>query len=710
MSENRLSLKQRLSLEDSAVGLTETINTNTKRKHFFDRDLSWLSFNERVLKEAQRDVAPLMERIRFLSIYSSNLDEFYRVRISTHGALKELYNDKHEKKLLKEITRKVISQQKLFGNIIEKQILPSLKQNNIHLFYNEAISEKLQEQLSEYFITTVAAYINIIKLSNKDKFFPENNKLYFLVTTSNPQRDKSSFIVNIPSDSLSRFYTLWHKGIQYIIFLDDIIRLCMTRLFTESTVISCCSFKITRDAELDLQDEFTGNLAKKIEKKLQERDLGQATRILYEPGIKKNALELLRDTLILGNANFMQGGRYHNMRDLGSLPVKQADLNYEPWPSIRYKTDIGSSLFNEIKGQDILLHPPYHTYDLVFRFFNEAAIDSSVESIYVTLYRVAQDSRIVNALITAAKNGKEVTVFVELKARFDEANNLKWSRKMKAAGVKIIESIPGLKVHAKLALIKRRNEKKKELFGLIATGNFNESTARYYTDHILMTAHRPILSEAEQLFRVLKKRKKIIPGAPHPSFKHLLVGQFNLQQRFLKMIDREIQNAALGLPAEIIIKLNNLEDKVLIEKLYEASTAGVRISLIVRGICCLKPNVKGLSDHIHVIRIIDRYLEHGRVFYFKNNDADEVYIGSSDWMNRNIYRRIEVCCPVYDSHLKNELINILNLQLQDNCQAVTIDSEGNNNYIIKEKNSNTIRSQKDIGYYLEEKLLNHTAV
>jgi polyphosphate kinase len=667
---------------------------------FFDRDISWLSFNERVLQEAQRETVPLMERIRFLGIYSSNLDEFYRVRMPSIMALggisrkSEIQNFKDRQQ---EVNARILAQQKQFGAVIKNDILGALRLHHIHLIYNAPIPEPIANALIDYFIHSVATYIQIVELANQTGFFPENNKLYLFVTCGVEEKTKRHFIVNIPSDVISRFYTLLHEGTQYIVFLDDIVKLNLPRIFGNEPTTSH-TFKITRNAELDLQDEFTGNLARKIEKEIRERDLGVATRFLYEPGIPDNTLKRLKKLLGLKGANFIPGGAYHNLKDFSSLPLSDPKVSYEQWPKVDISISPRKGIFDVIKSSDLLLHPPYHSYDTVLRFFNEAAIDASVREVYVTLYRVASDSRIVNALISAAKNGKEVTVFVELKARFDEANNIKWSKKMKAAGVRIIESIPGLKVHAKLALVKRKVGKKTDRLGLIATGNFNENTARYYTDHILMTAHEGMLSEAEKLFKFLKKKKR---HSPHKlTFDHLLVGQFNLQQRFIALIDREISNVKKGLSASITIKFNNLEDKVLISKLYEASNAGVTILLIVRGICCLVPQIPGMSENIFVIRIIDRYLEHGRVFIFNNNNDPEVYLGSADWMNRNIYRRIEVCFPVLDIKLKSEIIEMIGLQLRDNSQAVMIDSLCNNVAVSNGSVSENVRSQQQMSELL----------
>ena len=682
---------------------------------FFHRDLSWLLFNERVLDEARRETVPLMERIRFLAIYSSNLDEFYRVRMPALAALAKLSPDREKENLnavIDKINKTVVRQQKNFGWIIEEQILQALRAQRIHLFYKERLPASTHALLQNYFMDTVAAYVQVVDLSAENGFFPENNKVYLLVTTEGGRMDSGLYIVSIPSESIPRFYALSQGDIQYIVFLDDIIKLCLPRLFPREKIVSCQSFKITRDAELNLEDEFAGNLAKQIEKKILLREFGPATRFLYEPGIPKHMLELLKHRLGLGTANFIKGGTYHNLKDLSTLPLKEPHFNYPSSRSVDFVVDgeLGS-LFQHIKQKDILLHLPYHSYNTVLRFFNEAAIDPNVTRIYVTLYRVASDSRIVNSLISAARNGKKVTVFVELKARFDEANNIKWSKKMKAAGVRIIESIPGLKVHAKLALVKRKIGESIDLFGMMSTGNFNEITAQYYTDHILMTSHWQTLRETEKLFQLLKKRKKNIQQSKH-HFKHLLVGLLNLQERFIALIDREIAHAKSGLHASIIIKFNNLEDGVLIEKLYEASNAGVQIALVVRGICCLVPGVPGMSENITVKRIIDRYLEHGRVFIFHNNNDPQIYLGSADWMIRNIYRRIEVCFPVYNPDLKSEIMNIVHLQLSDNCQAVMINDQCQNIPVACSDNVAPIRSQHAIGELVSlsaRKLIVHPA-
>jgi polyphosphate kinase len=663
---------------------------------YFDRDISWLSFNERVLLEAAKATVPLLERINFLSIYSSNLDEFYRVRIPALMALQKIKKEtvsQEAKDILQQATDKVQSQLGQFGKILTQEIIPLLKENDVYLVYKESMPAAIKQSTQEFFFSQLLAFLQPLPLSKASgDFFPENNKLY-IAANFELNDEESTAIINIPSGNMPRFFNTEAGGIRYVVFIDDIIKDNLSVIFPGAQIKGTYGFKITRDAELDLQDEFEGDLAEKIEKQIAKRDQGLATRLLHSPGIPTHLLEQLVSAFNLTGASIVEGGAYHNLKDLAAFPVQDAKLSYPKWGASKKKIADPQSLFNSIALKDIMLHTPYHDYGLVLRFFNEAAIDKDVEEIYVTLYRIAGDSRIASALISAAKNGKSVTVFVELKARFDEANNIRWSKKMKEAGVKIIYSIPGLKVHAKVALVKKKKDKRSKYYGLLATGNFNESTARFYTDHILMTANKDILRELELLFIYLAKRKK--PDTDHDiEFKHLLVAQFNLQQRFLEMIDREIEHAGRGLKAIITIKLNNLEDKVLINKLYEASNAGVKVRLLVRSICKLIPLVSGMSDSITINRIVDRYLEHGRLFWFHNNGDEEIYAGSADWMNRNIYRRIEVCFPVFDETIKSELKEMISLQLKDNVQAVRIDENLNNVIIpnVEEK----IRSQEII--------------
>lgn len=673
---------------------------------FFDRDLSWLTFNGRVLDEASKADVPLLEKIKFLSIYSSNLDEFYRVRMPVLLALaklskKENNNIKIEDDLLDKANQFIQNQQQQYGNTLRELIKPQLQENHINFVYGEDIPKALENEASSYFVSQVLAFLQPVNLVKaKSSFFPKNNELYFLITL-NQQDEEQIIILNIPSNNLPRFYKINQGEETFVLFLDDIIRNNFDILFKDAKITGCFSFKITRTAEIDLKDEYAGDLAKQIEKQLTKRDFGLATRFLYQPGVPDEVMNLLQDKLNLQNANLVAGGRYHNLKDLASFPVKVDKLSSQSWAKINYPPLVkGKSLHDQILEKDMLINPPYQSYDSVLRFFNEAATEPAVEEIYVTLYRVASDSKIVNALISAAKNGKKVFVLVELKARFDEANNIKWANKMKDAGVDIIYSVTALKVHAKIALVKRKVGLRNVYTGLFSTGNFNETTANFYTDHVLMTAHQEMLREMELLFIFLAKRVKPT-NADLIKFNFLLVAQFNLQTRFIALIDREIENARSGKPASIIIKLNNLEEKVLVGKLYEASAAGVKIELIVRGICRLIAGVKGMSENISVRRIVDRYLEHGRIFVFNNAGDQEIYMGSADWMNRNIYRRIEVCFPILAANLKEEIKVFLQLQLADNVQAVTLDEQMNNIPIVTK--DEPLQSQYRIYQLLKDK-------
>jgi polyphosphate kinase len=669
---------------------------------YFNRDISWLSFNGRVLEEAAVATVPLIERIRFLSIYSSNLDEFYRVRIPVLKALKNIGKKSDEidadeqENILQQATETVLKQQIHFGEILTQELIPELKANKITLLYNSDLPPALEKEISDYFLSEVLAFLQPVVLDEDTKFFPENNKLYVIIQLRDGDEEKL-MLLNIPSDELPRFFSTKCDGEQVICFLDDIIRFNLDKLFKTSVVEGCYSIKITRDAELDLKDEYPGELSEQIEKQLQKRDNGLATRFLHQADMPLRLLQLVIQYLGLQNAGTVQGGRYHNLKDFYGLPVNNPALLYDKWPAINLPVPNDEPLVATMAKGDLLVNTPYQSYHTILRFFNEAANNPDVEEINVTLYRVASDSKIVNALISAAKNGKKVKVVVELKARFDEANNLKWAKKMKNAGVQIIYSVTALKVHAKIALVKTRNGDRISYSGLLATGNFNEGTARFYTDHILLTTNHDILREVELLFIFLAKREK--PSVDTQiNFKHLLVAGFNLQTGFINLIDREIAFAKQGLPASVTIKMNNLEEKVMIDKLYEASQAGVNISLIIRGICCLVPGVKGLSENISIKRIVDRYLEHGRVFIFGNNGSPEVFMGSADWMNRNIYHRIEVCFPVYDAAIKQQITNLINLQLGDNVQAVELDQHLNQ---IKPKiTGEAVQSQKAIYQYL----------
>ncbi|WP_316752296.1 polyphosphate kinase 1 [Pedobacter gandavensis] len=655
---------------------------------YFNRDISWLGFNERVLMEAARPEVPILERIRFLSIYSSNLDEFYRVRMPVMMWDYELAK------------AKIDQQQQRYGEIIGTQILPALEAQKVYWLYNKLIPAAISGKVTDLFFNEILAYIHSECIDRGlTDFFAENNKLYQVVILRNSKGEERMELISIPSEDLQRLYAISLDDAQYVVFLEDIIKYNLAYLFPNDEIQGAYNLKITRNAALKIGQDYSEDITIALEKELEARDFGFATRFLFEPGIPLRNLYRVIYALNLQKAALVQGGTYHNLKDLSTFPLDETVFGYPKWPASKaVNIEEKETLFEHIFRKDILVNVPYQNYDAVLRFFNEASNDIHVNEIYVTLYRVARNSRIVKALMTAAKNGKKVVVLVELKARFDEANNIKWAKQMKAAGVKIIYSSIDLKVHAKVALVKRMVKGESQYLGLLATGNLNESTAKFYTDHVLLTAHQPMLQELEVLFEFLSRKEKTAPVADSIEFKHLLVAQFNLHTRFLDLIQREIDYAKQGLPAGITIKLNNLEEQVLIAKLYEASQAGVKIQLIIRGICCLIPGKSGLSENITVRRIVDRFLEHGRIFIFDNNGREEMYMGSADWMNRNIYSRIEVCFPLYDADLKRLMKEIITLQLQDNIQAVNITSKLQNEEI---NGSPAIRSQEAIYHLLQ---------
>jgi len=642
---------------------------------------------------AKDEQVPLYERIKFLSIFSSNLDEFFRVRMPAVLAINKLLHnnpaaagdDTLTRDTLPAIQAEINRQLGEFGATLTGQLLPALRGYNVHLYYNQPIHTQHIETLREFFLTRVLSFLQPLWLRKKkpEEVFLENNQLYFVVSLSEEAKpDMLHYaLVNIPSAVLPRFIELPPlDNTYYIAMLDDVIRQNIGFLFPGYVIDNCYSIKITRDAETDM-NELASDILEQVETMIVKRELGIPTRFLFDAAMPLALRKLLAVYFHILPEEMVEGGRYHNLKDLADLPmpVKSPVFSYPKQSPVAVPSlEAAPRLLEEVMKRDILLHAPYQRYDYILRFFNEAAVDPSVQEIYITLYRIASSSQIANALISAAHNGKQVTVFVELKARFDEANNIRWSKRMKAAGVKIIYSIPGLKVHAKVALVRKRVAGRNVYYGLLATGNFNESTARFYTDHILMTAHKGMLRELELLFIFLAKRRKPETADRFFAPEHLLVAQFNLQNVFLRLIADEIAAAQQGKPAGITIKLNNLEEEVMINKLYEAAQAGVKVALLVRGICRLKPGVPGLSEGITVKRIVDRYLEHGRIFIFHNNGDPRVYLGSADWMNRNIYRRIEVCFPVYAPELKQALQEMMRIQLEDTGSAVTLDASGNN--------------------------------
>ncbi len=664
--------------------------------------------------EAGDEQVPLYERIRFLSIFSSNMDEFFRVRmpeILTLSGLRNIdqansFSDIPEN-LAGHVQQIVSASFNEYGKLLRGQILPGLYENHIHLYYQEQLQQVHLAFVREYFFSRILSFLQPLWLDERSEtVFLDNNALYLLVSLSPKDNlDRVRYaIVNIPSGILPRFLQLPYTGDMYhLLFLDDAVRENLHEIFPGNKINASYSVKMTRDAELNLEDELTGDIALKIEASLSKRDLGLPTRFLFEGGMPVLIYDFLASYFHLSPEEMIEGGRYHNLKDLSGLPNPTSrSFSYPPMPALPGASfNPSHSILENVQGKEHLVHLPYHSYDPVLHFFNEAAIHPDVKEIYITLYRVAANSHIANAMISAARNGKKVTVFVELKARFDEANNLGWSKKMKAAGVKIVNSIPNLKVHAKVALVKKKSGLRWDYFGLMSTGNFNESTSRFYTDQVLFTTDGNLTRELELLFAYLRNREQ--PAEyPFLKFRELLVTQFNLVDRFEQMIDREIELAKKGKKGYIIVKLNNLQEAHMINKIYQASNSGVKVDLIIRGICCLVPGVNYWSENIRVIRLVDRYLEHSRIFYFHNDGLDEVYLGSADWMNRNLHRRIEVCFPVKDQSLKNQLKRILEIQLSDNTKAVELNPEMEN---IKRKSmpgQPLINAQLEIYEYLKD--------
>ncbi len=682
---------------------------------FLNRDLSWLSFNKRVLEEAANPNLPLYERIKFLAIYSSNLDEFYRVRVGTYKRFTELpAEDKSNLRenpdaILKNINTEVDLQQNKFGQVFTQDIIPALKENNIILYRDEELSDEHHQFVKDYFLDNLLPHAQPMLLLKKQiQPFLQNNVVYIAVKLYKKRSKKEEegtpkvrraryAIIKVPSHRFARFIELPEKdGKHYIMFLDDIIKKRMKVLFPGYKIDSSYSFKLSRDADLLIEDEYSGDLIKLIESSLKKREIGSPSRFLYDESIPKDFLKFLKDSFNLVGNNMVKGARYHNFQDFFGFPnPKQPELERVSTPPMKVKAlQMNKSVFKTIGKKDHILHFPYQSYEYVIRFLNEAAIDPKVEEIKATQYRVADNSAVVNALINAALNGKKVTVFVEVKARFDEEANLKSAREMRKAGVTIIDSIPGLKVHAKIAMIVRKGDKKDYAF--LSTGNFNEKTAKIYADHGLFTSDEVIISELKQLFDYLENQ------TPGYEFKKLMVGKFNLRSGLTALIDQEIENVKNGSKGHIILKMNGLQERNMIAKLYEASEKGVKIDLIIRGICCLKPN-KTYAKNIRVIRIVDQYLEHARAFYFHNNGEDLLYLSSADWMNRNLHRRIECAFPIQDLKIKKEVLDIINIQLKDNVSARMLDSKLNNLPIPINGNDKLIQSQLEITEYLNKK-------
>jgi polyphosphate kinase len=668
---------------------------------YLPRDISWLHFNYRVLQEAMDHKVPLYERIKFLAIYSSNLEEFFRVRVSSMRSFKDLKKvdrkrllDIKPKKILKQILDLVQWQQEQFGRVFREDILPELQEHQVYLVTADRLGAEQRAFVVKYFEEQVAPLIVRQKPTPEGQIpFLENRQLYFVLDYGEEQDWE---IINIPSDQLDRFLRIPSKSDgHYVIYLDDVIRLALPQL-TGGKKVRAYSVKVSRDAELYIDDEFSGDLLEKIKASLAEREGGLPTRFLYDQAMPKELLRNVRKAFGLSRFDMIPGSRYHNFNDFFSFPNPTGDASLldEEWPPLPHPVlEEADSLMEAIRREDLMLHFPYQKYDYVSALIEEAAVDPDVKRLRITLYRVASKSAVVEALIKALHNGKEVEAFVEAKARFDEASNLYWGEELKKAGAEVRYSFPGIKVHTKLLLIE--SEEKPDIVYL-GTGNFNEKTARLYADHALLTVDERLSYDVRQVFELLAGRV-IIPAA-----KHLLVAPFNLRKKLIKKIDREVKNAELGKPAKIFVKLNSLEERGIIDRLYKASQAGVEVKMIIRGICCLLPGVEGQSENIQVISILDRFLEHARIYYFHNEGNEEWYTASADWMDRNLFRRVEVAIPIYRKELQQELRTLLEMQWADNTKARWIDAAQSNAYRKRQPGEPERRSQWDFYQYLRE--------
>lgn len=677
---------------------------------FFNRELSWLSFNERVLQEALDKNVPIVERMRFLGIYSNNLDEFFRVRVATIKRLIELKNRKVEgfngtpKQLLKEIKKVVIKQQQQFELAYQKN-LNELKNKQIIQTTEKHLRSEDKVFVKQFFQDHVRPLIVPLMLSDKREF-PQlkNNSIYLATKMTEFDKNKVRYaLIEIPK-SLNRFVVLpnTNESLKKVILLDDIIRYNLKDIFYvfQFDQIEAYAFKITRDAELDFDLDISKSFYQKMQKSVEQRKEGDPVRMVYDSAFPLDILTYLIEKLELtAGENIIPGGRYHNFKDFMGFPdLGQKDLVYKKLkpldhPSISTpKKPIIKSIFEK----DILLTYPYQKFNHVVDLLQESAIDPKVISIHINLYRVASNSQVINALINAAQNGKKVVVIIELLARFDEENNITWSKYLEDNGVVVLFGVPNLKVHSKLILIKRKSGSAIKSIAHIGTGNFHEKTAKVYTDFSLLTANKSITNEVDKVFKIFKN------NIDRSLFRELIVSPFNSRRKFLGLIDVEIKNAKQDENASILIKINNLVDAKLIKKLYEASNAGVKIKCIVRGMCALVAGVKNQSENIEVKSIVGLFLEHTRFFIFENTGDEKYYISSGDWMTRNLDKRIEVSTPIYDTDIQKDLKHIFNLQWKDNVKSRIIDENQKNKYY--KNNHSVCDSQIEIYKYFKQKL------
>lgn len=679
--------------------------SHRKEQRMVLRDLSWLDFNARVLQEAADSKVPLLMRLKFLGIFSNNLDEFFRVRVA---ALRRLASVKlngsklstHSRRTLKNIHQTVVEQQQSF-EAIYANILLALQDHQIFVVDEKQLTDEQGDIVRAYFHDIVRPLLVPLMLSRTTKVPPlTDGSIYLALRLTDKKQRHISLqyaLIELPTEKLPRFFVFHQDDCQYVILLDDVVRYCLADIFNlfGYNEFEAYTVKATKDAEMDLAEDVSKSFMEQISQGIQNRKFGQMTRFIYDKKIDKDLLKFLTQKLkIRKSDNIIPAGRYHNFKDFMNFPSlgkPHLDKRSNP-PLVHPDINPRRSFLQLLRQKDVMLHFPYHSFHPIIDFLREAAIDPDVKFIKMTIYRLARQSDVMNALINARKNGKEVTAIVELQARFDEEANIEWTNQLQENGIKVLHGQQGIKIHAKLILIGRQENKKTRLYANISTGNFHEKTARTYADDSLFTSHSQLVKDVERVFDWIETRKM-------PQFRHLLVSPNHLYRKVLQLIDREIKLAKAGKPAYLLFKLNSLNEAHLIEKLYEASAAGVIIDLIVRGICSIIPQIPKLSENINAISIVDKYLEHSRIYLFGIGEREQIYIASADFMDRNLHRRIEVACPVLDPALQEELKTMLNYQLKDNTKARLLNDSRLNSY--KTNNQPPFRSQNEIYDYFE---------
>ena len=661
------------------------------KKAYVERDVSWMYFNHRILQEAEKEFVPLLERLSFLGIYSNNLDEFFRVRVASLNRMQERKLDKDTeqqiKKSLKTINKLNESYSKEYTEAVDK-VFEELETHKIRLVTEANLNDEQKDFLSQFFYDKLNGSVNPIWLSEiEDLTVLEDNRIYLIVEKCEKKDNKKKYaIVKVPD----RIYGRWVKipssdGFDNIMYLDDVIRYCLPLVFLgfKESTYRAYSFKFTKDAEMDNDADF--GTMEKIALGVNSRKKGEAVRVIYDHEMPREMQRKLRDRLNTKELDAsLAGGRYQNHKDLMSFPdCGRNDLKYDKWtPIMKPEFVSNESILDQIRQKDRFIHVPYHNFNGYIRVLREAAIKPEVKSIKTTLYRLAKDSKVVKALITAARNGKKVTAVVELLARFDEESNIKWSKRMQEEGVNVIFGVEGLKIHSKLLYI----ESKKGNIACIGTGNFHEGNAKIYTDYLMMTARPKIVNEVAKVFDFIDR-----PFSPF-RFSELLVSPNSMKSRILRMLDTEIKNAGEGKEAWVKIKINHITDTDMVTKLYQASKAGVKIDIVIRGNCSLVPGIKGLSENIRCVGIIDRYLEHSRILIFANGGKPRYFLGSADWMPRNLLNRIEVLTPVYDEELQADLMRTISYGMRDTTNGRIVDGKGTNNFVEGEP----FRSQQEL--------------